>query len=161
MKQIAVIGAGRIGSAIADLLSLGGDYAVTLIDRDQATLDRAEAGQRGARPITRLAVDLGAGDGLAGLLAGKFALLSAAPFHLTTHVATAAVTGRGALSRPDRGRAQHPHGASAGDAAAATGHVVGDLLEDVDLPARVVEEDAGHQTTERAAGDERVSCHRP
>ncbi|TLU70603.1 saccharopine dehydrogenase family protein [Lichenicoccus roseus] len=91
MKEIAVIGAGRIGSAIADLLSLSGDYAVTLIDRDQATLDRAEASSSDGAPVTRLAVRLGAGDGLAGLLEGKFALLSAAPFQLTTHIASAAV----------------------------------------------------------------------
>lgn len=90
MKDIAVIGAGKIGSTIAQLLALSGDYAVTLIDRDQEALDRLEVG--GA--ITRLALDIDAGGDLPGVLRGRYAVMSAAPFHLTTQIATAAFAAR-------------------------------------------------------------------
>lgn len=90
MKDIAVIGAGKIGSTIAELLAVTGDYAVTLIDRDQEALDRIEIGGE----VTRLALDIDAGDDLPGVLRGRYAVLSAAPFHLTTRIATAALAAR-------------------------------------------------------------------
>ena len=40
MKQIVVVGAGKIGSMIAELLGGSGDYAVTVVDRSQQQLDR-------------------------------------------------------------------------------------------------------------------------
>src|SRR5882757_3760388 len=42
MKQIVVVGAGKIGSMIAELLGGSGDYAVTVVDRSEAQLDRLE-----------------------------------------------------------------------------------------------------------------------
>ncbi len=33
MPKVALIGAGKIGTAIADMLSGTGDYAITLLDR--------------------------------------------------------------------------------------------------------------------------------
>ena len=86
MKDIAVIGAGKIGSAIAELLALSGDYAVTLIDRDQAALGRVEI----AGDARRLAVDVGDASALSRALRGRYAVLSAAPFHLTTRIAAGA-----------------------------------------------------------------------
>ena len=86
MKDIAVLGAGKIGSTIAELLATSGDYAVTLIERDQEALDRLEI----AGDVTRLAVDVRAGEDLARAVRGRYAVLSAAPFHLTTAIAAAA-----------------------------------------------------------------------
>ncbi len=83
MKDIAVIGAGKIGSAIAELLAMSGDYAVTLIDRDQAALDRVVI----EGEVNRLPLDIAAPEALSRALHGRYAVLSAAPFHLTTQIA--------------------------------------------------------------------------
>jgi saccharopine dehydrogenase-like NADP-dependent oxidoreductase len=84
MKKIAVIGAGKIGSTIAELLAGCGDYRVTIADRDAARLTGLSAG------IKRRALDIGDTEALAVLLAGHFAVISAAPYHLTTRIASAA-----------------------------------------------------------------------
>ena len=86
MKDIAVIGAGKIGSMIADLLGRCGDYRVTVADRDVAQLGRLET----ASPVQTTEVDVADTASLARLMRGKFAVLSAAPYHLTTRVAEAA-----------------------------------------------------------------------
>ncbi len=49
MKNIVIVGAGKIGSMIAELLAGSGDYAVTVIDRSQRQLDRLETARRCAR----------------------------------------------------------------------------------------------------------------
>ena len=93
MKNILVIGAGKIGSVVADLLSqasgAGGAYRVVVADRDPALLAAIErtappgparhaapGRRRRGRPARRAA--------------GQFAVLSAAPYHLTLRVAEAA-----------------------------------------------------------------------
>src|ERR1700722_18720074 len=86
MKAITVVGAGRIGSMIADLLGGCGDYAVEVIDQSQDQLDRLET----TAPVAKRVLDLAKDGGLAEALAGKFAVLSAAPYHLTTKIAEAA-----------------------------------------------------------------------
>ena len=43
MFPILVLGAGKIGSSIAKLLSRSGDFAVTIADKDAAALDRLAA----------------------------------------------------------------------------------------------------------------------
>src|SRR5271154_3731926 len=86
MKDIVIVGAGKIGSMIAELLAGSGDYSVTVVDRSQQQLDRLETGAK----IGRAAMDIMQGDGLRGLLAGKFAVLSAAPYHATRTIAEAA-----------------------------------------------------------------------
>ena len=75
MKDIVVVGAGKIGSMIAELLGGSGDYSVTVIDRSQQQLDRLET----AVPVAKIAADITQGDALRKILAGKFAVLSAAP----------------------------------------------------------------------------------
>ncbi len=45
-KQVAVIGGGKIGSMIVDLLSHSGDYDVTVADRSPDQLDRLETDAR-------------------------------------------------------------------------------------------------------------------
>lgn len=86
MKDIVIIGAGKIGSTIADMLTACGDYRVTVVDHCAEQL----AGLEVSRPIETRVLDVANGDALAQVLAGKFAVLSAAPFHLTVPIAEAA-----------------------------------------------------------------------
>ena len=87
MKQITIVGAGRIGSMIADLLGGCGDYEVEVIDQSRDQLDRMDTSASIAKRVLDLAKDKGA---LKTALAGRFAVLSAAPYHLTTRIAEAA-----------------------------------------------------------------------
>ncbi|MCO4317492.1 saccharopine dehydrogenase family protein [Phyllobacterium sp. 21LDTY02-6] len=86
MKDIVVVGAGKIGATIANLLADSGDYRVTVVDRSQAQLDALEV----TSAVATAMVEITEAGALEALLAGKFAVLSAAPFHLTTHIAQAA-----------------------------------------------------------------------
>jgi saccharopine dehydrogenase-like NADP-dependent oxidoreductase len=86
MKKIVVVGAGKIGSMIAQLLGACGDYAVTVIDRSQQQLDRLET----SAPVARVAADIRQGNALSKILEGQFAVLSAAPYHATRLIAEAA-----------------------------------------------------------------------
>jgi saccharopine dehydrogenase-like NADP-dependent oxidoreductase len=86
MERIAIVGAGKIGSMIAELLVTSGDYAVTVIDRSESALDRLET----AAAVTKVAADITQGDTLHKILKGKFAVLSAAPYHATRLIAEAA-----------------------------------------------------------------------
>lgn len=87
MKKIMVAGAGKIGSAIAALLGATRDYSVTVADASPAALAGITTGPR----VQRLALDIGNPAALRAALAGQYAVLSAAPFHLTTQIAEAAV----------------------------------------------------------------------
>lgn len=85
-KDIVIVGAGKIGATIADMLAGSGEYAVVIVDRSAeqiAALDTTE-------PVETLIADVGEAGALDAVLAGKFAVLSAAPFHLTTKIAEAA-----------------------------------------------------------------------
>src|SRR5437879_13387237 len=86
MKNIVVVGAGKIGSTIAEMLSSTGDYHVMLVDRSAAQLAAAEL----PASVETQELDIAAPGALEKALAGKFAVLSAAPFHLTTSIAEAA-----------------------------------------------------------------------
>jgi saccharopine dehydrogenase-like NADP-dependent oxidoreductase len=86
MKDIVIVGAGKIGSMIAELLGGSGDYSVTVVDRSQHQLDRLET----STPVAKVAADITQGDSLRKLLTGKFAVLSAAPYHATRLIAEAA-----------------------------------------------------------------------
>ena len=87
MKQVVVIGAGKIGSVIADLLARSGDYAVTVADRSGDQLERLHT--LGA--VRRVQAEVADAEALRGLFRGRFAVISAAPYHLTTGIAEAAV----------------------------------------------------------------------
>ena len=89
-KDILVIGAGKIGQVVADLLAGTADYAVTLADRDAAALNELAAAAPPGSRVQRLVLDVADEPALASALAGRFAVLSAAPFHLTLRVAQAA-----------------------------------------------------------------------
>ncbi len=86
MKNIVVIGAGKIGSTIARLLAHSGDYSVTVADRSKEQLGQIEKHDA----ISVADIDIGDHGALVALLTGKFAVLSAAPFHLTIAIAEAA-----------------------------------------------------------------------
>lgn len=80
-----VIGAGKIGTAIAGLLASAPDYEVTVLDRSERALRTADG--LGVRTVQGDTADAA----LLGRLAGSHDMvLSAAPFHLTTSVANAA-----------------------------------------------------------------------
>ena len=86
MKEVAIVGAGKIGSMIAELLGSAGDYRVTVLDRSAEQLARLET----AAPIQTVQLDVQDVEALTKALDGKFAVLSAAPYHLTIRVAEAA-----------------------------------------------------------------------
>jgi len=83
-REVLVLGAGKIGGAIVDLLHATGDYRITLADSD-ATFLAQSAGQKAVAK----AVDVSDRKALADLLKGKNAALSALPFFLNPGVAEA------------------------------------------------------------------------
>src|SRR5512143_2527332 len=84
MRKAAIIGAGKIGSTIASLLAGSGDYEVLVIDQSPEALADIDPRARTAA----MAIDDAAA--LAKALGGCFAVVNAAPYHLTTVVAEAA-----------------------------------------------------------------------
>ncbi len=86
MKDVVIIGAGKIGATIAGMLAGAGDYRVTVADRSAAQLAALES--RSA--IAKVQLDIEDGQAVDALLAGRFAAVSAAPYHLTTRVAESA-----------------------------------------------------------------------
>ncbi len=85
MHSILVIGAGKIGSTIADMLHESGDYSVTVADSSAAALKAV-----GTPSIKTVQLDFADAVALQAAMKGHYAVLSAAPFHLTGHVAKAA-----------------------------------------------------------------------
>jgi saccharopine dehydrogenase-like NADP-dependent oxidoreductase len=81
--SLLVIGAGKIGQVVADLLAGSADYDVTLADRDSAALKPSPR-------VKTLALDVADPAALRRALDGRWAVLSAAPFHLTLAIAEAA-----------------------------------------------------------------------
>jgi saccharopine dehydrogenase-like NADP-dependent oxidoreductase len=86
MRDILLIGAGKIGETIADMLCASGDYRVTVADRSDLQLQKL---LRRAN-LKTLALDVGDADALAASLKGRYAVLSAAPYSVTGAIATAA-----------------------------------------------------------------------
>jgi len=86
MRKVAVIGAGKIGSTVVDLLVGCGSYEALLIDQDAAAL--ADFAGRIHVDVAAVAIDDSAA--LAARIEGAFAVVNCAPYHLTTAVARAA-----------------------------------------------------------------------
>jgi saccharopine dehydrogenase-like NADP-dependent oxidoreductase len=86
MKDVVVIGAGNIGSMLADWLSGTGDYRVTVADKSATALRGMDLGG----DIVRAEMEVSDTAAVTALLDRKFAVLSAAPFYMTTSIATAA-----------------------------------------------------------------------
>jgi saccharopine dehydrogenase-like NADP-dependent oxidoreductase len=106
MKRVAIVGAGHIGSTIAALLVGSGDYEVVVIDRDAAALKSIVTSAR----LSTMAVDAAKPGALRDALTGMYAIISAAPYQLTTQIAKAAVDAGVHYLDPHRGRRQHPRG---------------------------------------------------
>ncbi len=85
MKKVLVLGGGKIGSCITDLLGHTGDYAVTVGDATRSTLERI------ATPGVRT-VQLGFDDqeALTAAVAGQDMVVSAAPYTFTPIIAATA-----------------------------------------------------------------------
>jgi saccharopine dehydrogenase-like NADP-dependent oxidoreductase len=79
-RPVLVIGAGKIGQVVAELLAGCGDYTVTLADRDEAAL-------QGVGRVHTLALDVGDRGQLEQAMGKAWAVLSAAPYHLTAQIA--------------------------------------------------------------------------
>ncbi|RFB76287.1 saccharopine dehydrogenase family protein [Methylovirgula sp. 4M-Z18] len=87
MREVVVVGTGKIGAAIVEMLSATGDYLVTAVDR--------------AAPVPKILhhpdrvrferIDILDRNEFDRILAGKFAVLSAAPYYFTSQIAAAAV----------------------------------------------------------------------
>ncbi len=85
MNQILLVGAGNIGAMIAELLTDSGSYQVRVADRNAAAL--AKLGERG---IDTLQLDATDEAQLHNALHGCYAVISAAPYSVTRHIARAA-----------------------------------------------------------------------
>jgi saccharopine dehydrogenase-like NADP-dependent oxidoreductase len=86
MLKVTLIGAGKIGSTIAAMLSAAGDFEITVMDQSHSHLEGM-----GLLPnVQGAVVDICNTAALSQALRGQFAVLSAAPFHLTTQIAEAA-----------------------------------------------------------------------
>lgn len=88
MRKVAVVGAGKIGSTVVDLLEGCGDYQLTVVDRSTEAL----AGLNPHSQAERMALSIDDPKALAETLGGCFAVVNCAPYHLTTTVAQAAKT---------------------------------------------------------------------
>jgi saccharopine dehydrogenase-like NADP-dependent oxidoreductase len=86
MRRVAVIGAGKIGATVVDLLAGCGSFEVLAIDAAAAALNGLDP----PAPIERRVMAIDAADTLAAALAGCFAVVNCAPFATTTIVAQAA-----------------------------------------------------------------------
>ncbi|MEO8152912.1 MAG: saccharopine dehydrogenase family protein [Rhizobacter sp.] len=96
MKDILVIGGGKIGSVVAALLvhaqsqtAKESRYRVTVADRSAAQLADLQREAPSAQ-LDTLVLDVNDTAQLRAALHGRFAVLSAAPYHLTVKVAEAA-----------------------------------------------------------------------
>mgnify|MGYP006175768123 CR=1 FL=1 len=88
MHRIAIIGVGKIGSTVLDLLVQTGDYQVLLIDQSEEGLTPFI----GRDHVDQIAMAIEDPEALAATLTrfGCFAVVNCAPYSLTTTVAQAA-----------------------------------------------------------------------
>jgi saccharopine dehydrogenase-like NADP-dependent oxidoreductase len=97
MKDILIIGGGKIGSVVADLLANTpeqGGYRITLADRSIELLAEIDRDPKKSPRITTLPLDVSDAEALRGALRGRYAVLSAAPYFLTLKIAQAAKDAR-------------------------------------------------------------------
>ena len=83
--KLTLIGAGKIGQAIVQLLSMAPEFEVTVVDRDEAALAPLRA-----TGIAASELDVTDPIALAAQLEGQNMVMSAAPFYATSLIATAA-----------------------------------------------------------------------
>lgn len=82
MTKVAVLGTGKVGRLVCDLLARSGDYAVTAVDLDAGRAEAAIAAPGGATlPAARaMAADFGDHGSLAAAMRGQDYVVSCAPF---------------------------------------------------------------------------------
>jgi saccharopine dehydrogenase-like NADP-dependent oxidoreductase len=86
MRKVAVVGAGKIGSTVVDLLVGSGAYEALVVDQSTAALEAPQGRHR----VTTAAMPIDDPVALAERIKGCFAVVNCAPYHLTTAVARAA-----------------------------------------------------------------------
>ena len=86
MKNVIIVGGGKIGSAIAQFLAGTADYRVTIADKDRESLDHIPG-----RNVERRQLLIQDAGQLAKEIQGQDIVLSATPFSLTPIVAEASV----------------------------------------------------------------------
>ena len=82
MNKIIILGGGKIGAAIVELLGTSGDYDLVVADRDEAMLKTLHR-----HDIKRHALDVTDKDELRKLMTGGDAVISALPYYLNSGVA--------------------------------------------------------------------------
>ncbi|HEV8500503.1 MAG TPA: saccharopine dehydrogenase C-terminal domain-containing protein [Casimicrobiaceae bacterium] len=85
--RLALLGAGKIGDAIVNLLGGSGDYALTIVDRDATRL-----AQMARANVAAVSIDCSDAAALARVLPGHDVVLSASPYYLTPAIAAATKT---------------------------------------------------------------------
>jgi saccharopine dehydrogenase-like NADP-dependent oxidoreductase len=83
--RLALLGAGKIGDAIINLLSATGDYEITVADRDATRI-----GELSAPNVRAVEIDGSDDQKLGALFSGHDVVISAAPFYLTPTIAAVA-----------------------------------------------------------------------
>lgn len=86
MKNVMLVGGGKIGVAITEFLTGTGEYKVTVADRDAASLERMPKNDR----VTLKEVSVTDEAAFGKAVEGHDAVLTATPYNLTPLVATAA-----------------------------------------------------------------------
>jgi saccharopine dehydrogenase-like NADP-dependent oxidoreductase len=86
VKNILLLGSGKIGAIITELLTSCGDYHVTVADMNEDNLKRLSPHKN----LSTLLLDVTNEQALSNALDGKYAALSACPFNITKYVAIAA-----------------------------------------------------------------------
>ncbi|KAF1036140.1 MAG: Lysine 6-dehydrogenase [Burkholderia lata] len=87
MKPVVIVGAGKIGATIAKMLASTEEYRVKVLDQSAAQLE----GLNASAFLSKKSIDITETGALEAEIRDSFAVLSAAPFHLTTRIAEAAV----------------------------------------------------------------------
>lgn len=86
--KVILLGAGKIGDAILNLLSHSGDYRLTVADRDPQRLAHVQAMRFPG--VSAVQADIADGSAVASLVDGHEVVLSATPYFLTPLIAGAA-----------------------------------------------------------------------
>jgi saccharopine dehydrogenase-like NADP-dependent oxidoreductase len=85
VDRLLLLGAGKIGAAIAELLCGSGDYKVTIADREQDLLNAIDRND-----VNRVVVDVEDGAAVLAAMKDQDAVISALPYYLNVTVAKAA-----------------------------------------------------------------------
>ena len=88
MYRILLLGAGKIGAAIVEMLGASGDFELVVADRDEALLAALHR-----HDVERHTIDLDEAEEVAALMKGCDAVISALPFNFNVTVAEAARAG--------------------------------------------------------------------